>query len=323
MTVFVTGGSGVVGSAVVRHLVGDGRDVRALARSSTSAEKLVALGAGPVEGDLSSRSSLTRAMTGCDVVYHVAGLNVVCADRPQDLFDVNVDGTRTVLQAANEVGVRRLVHTSSTTTLGERPGAVGSEETVHSGRFLTHYARSKYEAEAVAFAEAGQVEVVAVNPSSVQGPGRSTGTGRILLDAVNGDLPVMVDAPFSIVDVDDCARGHLLAEERGTPGNRYVLSGFTISAREALRQLGAITGRNDRVRFLPSWALAPVVPIAGLIGRFVDSVPICPESVRQLRAGARYDGSKATRVLGLEYRSSTETFARIIDWFRSEGLTMR
>ena len=244
---------------------------------------------------------------------------------PGHMFDVNVGGTRNIIEACRRAGVVRLVHTSSTVTLGERPGNIGSESTSHRGSFLTQYEESKCEAETLAIeaSTAGDLEVVVVNPSSVQGPGRSTGTGKLLLDAVNGKLPLMFDVPFSIVDVDDCARGHALAAARGMTGERYVLSGFTVTAREALDMLSDLTGRRSSVRVLPTWLLRPLGPVADVVGRFVDSVPVCSESVRQMRAGAQYDGSRATRELGLTYRSPRETFTRVLEWFRAEGLTDR
>jgi dihydroflavonol-4-reductase len=149
------------------------------------------------------------------------------------MYRANVDGTRNVIRAAQARGVRRIVYTSSAIVLGEEKGTVGSETSPHRGRHLSHYERSKFEAERVAFAEARDVELVVVNPSSVQGPGRATGTGGLILDVVNGKLPLMVDSTLSVIDIDDCARGHTLAEERGEPGRRYVLNGFSVSVREA------------------------------------------------------------------------------------------
>ena len=321
MTVLVTGGTGVVGRAVVQRLIDTGRTVRALARSDASAGTLASLGAAPERGDVLDRQALGTAMAGCEVVFHIAGKVEFCSANPAEMMRVNVDGTRTVLEAAEAAGVRRVVHTSSAVTLGERPGEVGAEATHHRGRFLSRYEESKVEAERLALGWTGDVEVVAVNPSSVQGPGRSTGTGRIFLDAVNGRLPAVVDTVFSVVDVDDCAEGHLLAEQRGEPGERYVLSGFTIGVREALGLLGDLTGRPTRVPVIPAWVLRPLGPVADLLGRFVDAVPVCAESLRQMRAGARYDGSRATRDLGLEYRAPRDTFVRMLEWFRAEGLT--
>ena len=264
MSTLVTGGTGVVGQALVRHLVAAGRAPRVLARSDAAAETVRGLGGEPVAGDVLDAGSVAAAVEGCASVFHVAGVVEFCSKDPDRMMAVNVEGTRNVVRVARTAGVARLVHTSSTVTLGEEPGTVGHEGTVHRGEYLTTYEHSKVEAERAAFAEAGSLDVVAVNPASVQGPGRSTGTGKILLDAVNGRLPLMVDTTFSIVDVDDCARGHLLAEERGTPGERYVLSGFTLSVGAALGMLGDLTGRPARVRLIPPAILRPFGPVVRL-----------------------------------------------------------
>ena len=173
----------------------------------------------------------------------------------------------------------------------------------------------------MALAESGDMEVVVVNPSSVQGGARATGSGGLLLQAVNGRFKYLVDTPISIVDTDDCARGHLAAERWGIPGQRYVLSGFTITLRRAVALMGDLVGRRYRIRFIPRGLLAPVVPVADVVGRYVDSVPLCRETVQLLRYGASYDGSRARWELGLEYRTPRQTFTRALESFRAAGLT--
>ena len=150
------------------------------------------------------------------------------------MFDVNVRGSENVVRAAAQAEVTRVVYTSSAATLGERKGTVGSEESPHRGRFLSDYERSKFEAEQAVFTTADEtgLDVVSVNPASVQGPGRATGSARLLLDYLNGRLKAVVDSRLSLVDIADCTEGHLLAGERGTPGERYVLSGATLSVRD-------------------------------------------------------------------------------------------
>ena len=320
MKTLVTGGSGVVGRAVVRQLAAAGREVRGLARSEEAAAVLAGLGAAPAAGDILDPDSLARAAAGCEAVYHIAGRVSFCPKDPARLYEVNVEGTRNVVRAARRAGARRLVYTSSVAALGEKPGTVGSESN-RGGHHLSCYGRSKHLGEQTAFAEAEDMEVVAVNPSSVQGGGRSAGSGGLLLRAVNGRLRVMVDAPISMVDVEDCARGHLAAEQRGIPGQCYVLSGFTITARSAAALMGDLTGRRYQIRFIPAPALAALAPFSGLIGRFVRSAPVCAETVRTMRYGASYDGSRAAWELGLEYRTARETFAGVIEAFRAAGLT--
>ncbi|MBW3666371.1 MAG: NAD-dependent epimerase/dehydratase family protein [Actinobacteria bacterium] len=321
MRVAITGGSGVVGAAVLRHLVAAAHEVRALARSDAAAAGLAALGAVPVHGDLLDRSALGALVEGCERVFHVAGVNELCPRDPGLMWRVNVEGTRMVVEACSEAAVPRLVHTSSAVTVGQRSGEMGHEETDHRGWYLSEYERSKVGAEMVALAAPASLEVVAVNPSSVQGPGRATGTGRILLAAARGRLPVAIDTTISFVDVDDCARGHLLAAERGKPGQRYLLSGATLSTGEALGLLTSLTGRTSRVRMIPPEALAVaawlVEAVFSLAGR---RPPLCREMARVMRFGHRYDGSKAAVELGLEYTPVANTLGRTVRWFEEEGL---
>jgi dihydroflavonol-4-reductase len=321
VTVFITGGTGVVGRPLLQRLVADGSNVRALARTDESAAWISSIGADPVHGDIDDVPALLSGMEGAETVFHVAGINAMCAPDPSPMYRANVDGTRNVVRAANAVGVRRLIHTSSAVVLGEAKGAVGREDVEHRGFVLSHYERSKTLAEQVAFAESGAVEVISVNPSSVQGPGRATGTGKLLLDVLNGRLRVMVDTNLSIVDIDDCTEGHLLAWQRGEAGRRYILSGFTINTREAVAVLEQLTGRRLSVRYLPVGAAIALGGIAGGVFRMARRPsPVCREMVRVLAHGHSYDGSSATRELGLQYRRPTETIERTVDWFRSEGL---
>lgn len=321
MNVYVTGGSGVVGAAVVRHLVAGGDHVRALSRSAASDEILTALGAVPVRGDVFDPAVLTETMTGCEVVYHIAGVNRMCLRDPRPMIHTNVEGSLTVLRAAGAAGVRRMVYTSSAAAIGEARGEVGTEQTVHSGVYRSNYERSKHLAELAVMAEPGKVEVVSVNPSSVQGPGRATGTGKLLLDLVRGRLPFVVDTQVSIVGIDDCARGHLLAGAAGKPGERYILNSFTLGMREAVDLLREVSGRPVKVGFVP-----PVVARVGaaltetgfrLAGR---TPPVCREMVATMVAGHRYDGSRAATELDLEYTPARTVLSGLLDWFETEGL---
>ena len=321
--VLITGGSGFVGGAILTRLLAAGREVRALTRSDASAAALAHAGAEPVRGDLGDPASLERAKRGCDVVYHVAGLNSFCLPDPSALTLANVEGTRAVVLAAGAVGVGRIVYTSSAATIGEARGALATERSPHRGTFLSHYERSKFDAERVAFATAAAagVELVSVNPSSVQGPGRTRGTAKILIDALNGRLKLIVDSRMSIVDVGDCADGHLLAEERGVAGERYLLSGVTLTVAEAIALLGRISGRDERPRRLPppiAMAMATgVEALARVRGRRPS---VCREMVRTVLHGHAYDGSRATRELGLAYTPLEESLRRTVDWYVSEGI---
>lgn len=321
--ILITGGSGFVGRAVLDLLVAEGRTVRALTRSDESAAALSAAGAEPVRGDLADPDSLERAMAGCGLVFHVAGLNGFCLPDPGALTQVNVEGTRATVRAAGVAGVRRIVYTSSAATIGEAHGAVATEHTPHRGDFLSHYERSKFEAERVAFltaAEAG-VELVSVNPSSVQGPGRTRGTAKILIDALNGRLHMIVDSRMSLVDVADCARGHLLAAERGVAGERYLLSGMILTVGEALELLAQISGRRGNPRRLPGPLALAMAGGVEVVARARGRRPsVCREMVRTILHGHAYDGSRATRELGLDYTPIEESLRRTVEWYVSEGL---
>jgi dihydroflavonol-4-reductase len=318
--VAVTGGSGVVGSAVTRHLVSQGHEVMALARSPLAASKIASLGATPVHGDLSDLSTLETLVRDCEQVFHVAGVNEICSQDPEQMWRVNVEGTRSVMAACRTGVVERLVFTSSVVTIGEPDGDVGDESTSHSGVFLSEYARSKTAAERVLFSEAGDLEVVAVNPSSVQGPGRATGTGKLILDAARGRLRLLIDTTISLVDIDDCARGHLLAAEKGRPGERYILSGMTLEMREAVSLLSQVIGRDVSPWFLRSGPLMAAATLSeALHGLLRRQPPVCRETVRVMTHSHAYDGSRATEELGLEYTPVEETLKRTIAWFETEG----
>lgn len=323
--VFVTGGSGFVGGAVVDHLLETGASVRALARSVESSEALAAKGAVPVRGDLQDRTALVEGMTGCVTVFHVAGVNTMCPSDPGPMYRTNVDAVRIVVAAAAEAGVHRVVLTSSAAAIGEPEGTVASESTPHSAGFLSHYARSKYLGERAFFEEAARagVEAVAVNPSSVQGPGRSGGSTLLLRLALNAKRVVTIDTTLSIVDVDDCAAGHLLAAEHGADGARYLISGASITVDEAIATLAEITGRSIEAVMLPRGVAVAAYPLVAIAGLFGGERPICIEMLRTLLHGHRFDVSRSIEDLGMSYTPIGETLSRTVEWLGSEGFIER
>ena len=324
--VFVTGGSGFIGGSLIERLRERDDDVVGLARSDTAAGKVTARGARVVRGHVLDEDALAAGMEGCDLAYHVAGINSHCPNDPEAMMQVNVGGAKTAVRAAARAGVRRLVYTSSAASVGEAEGTVGREDSPHRGSYLSVYDRSKHEGERGAFAAANElgVEVVAVNPSSVQGPGRSSGNGKIAIDYLNGRLPVFVDTHVSVVDIADCVQGHLLAAQRGRPGERYVLNGATITSQEALEIVAGLSGVHARVRILPAPVARTAAAMVEGAYRVRGRTPsLCRARVRTILHGHRYDGSRASRELGLQYTSVQDTFARVIEWAAQEGLLER
>jgi len=319
---FVTGGTGTLGSALLEGLLKEGREVSALARSDEAKAKIEMMGASPVESDLLDPEGLEKAMVGHDVVYHAAGMNVFCLKDRSPLFEANVQGSLNVVEAAVRAGVRRVVHTSSAATLGEKSGTVGREDSMHRGWFLSEYERSKYEAERAVLeaARSKDLDLVCVNPSSVQGPGRAGGTAKILVYYVTGKLKYFVNTLFSIIDMDDCTRGHILAEQRGRSWNRYVLNSGTISAIDALGVMARITGVKYVPRFVPGRLAIGAAGIAANVYRLRGKAPpVCSEMVRTLVHGHAYDGSRAARELGLTYTPLEDTLERTVQWLIEEG----
>lgn len=324
--VLITGATGFVGGAVLERLLEEGRRVRALTRTEAGAARLRELGAEPVRGDILRPDTLTGAAAGCEVVYHLAGLNAFCLPDPSELDRMNVDGTVNIVRAAGAAGVRRVVYTSSAATIGEPHSAIGREDTPHRGEFLSHYEWSKWEAERAAFdtARAAGVELVSVNPASVQGPGRTRGTAKLLLGYLNGTLRALIDSRMSVVDVADCAEGHLLAERAGVAGERYLLSGVTLTVREAVAVMGRVAGIDDTPRILPAPAAMATATVIGGIGRLRRRrAPFCREMMRTLLHGHAYDGSRATRELGLRYTPIEDTLRRTLRWYQANGFITR
>ena len=321
--VFVTGGTGVIGRALVTELVARGDEVVALARSGEAESALRADGCEVVRGEVFDVDAMARGMDGCALAYNLAGVNTLCVQDPAPMRRANVDGAVAAVRAAKRSGLPRLVHTSSAATLGEEPGTIGNEWTVHRGWYLSTYERTKTEGEHAAMAAAREAEqdVVYVNPSSVQGPGRASGTGRFLLMALDGRLPVFVNTNVSLVDIADCVQGHLLAAERGAAGERYLLSGIRLTVSDALALAADVAGVECNPRMVPR----AVATTAGTAVEYAFRVrkrkpPVCREMVRTLLHGHLYDGSRAERELGLVYTDPRETVRRTVEWARSEGL---
>ena len=324
MKILVTGSTGFLGSAIARELLSDGRDVRLLVRKGADTRNIDDLDVEVALGDLRDPPSLKSALTGCSVLYHAAAYYSLW-DRDQRLiYDINVAGTRNILQAARECGLDRVVYTSTVGCIGLNPdGAPANETTPFDPATLSNdYKRSKYQAEQVAleFADSG-LPVVIVNPSTPVGPRdiKPTPTGKIVLDFLNRNMPAYLDTGLNLIDVADCARGHLLAEKKGTPGERYILGNRNMSLFEILLALEGITGlKAPRIK-IPYWAaLAAGWVCETLSNRVTGRPPAIPlAGVRMAKYFMYFDSSKAVRELGLPQNPVETALKQAVDWFQN------
>ena len=313
MRALVTGASGFVGSAVVRELLREGVAVRALVRTTSPWLNLEGLAVEAAYGDLDDLDSLRRAVRGCDVVYHLAALYSTRAEDAARLYQVNVEGTRRLLQAAQEAGVGRFVHTSTIGTIGRPPGGRPATEEwpFTGGAAASPYARSKAEGERLALAAAGEgFPVVVVNPCAPVGPGDRTpsSTGARILAVLRGRAPAFVRGGINFVPVGDVARGHLLAAARGRVGERYILGHAQGNlSREGFLRLVA------RVAGLPAPRVRTRNPIALL------RQALRPAGRGQEPSALTADPRKAIVELGLPQTPLERAFAEAVEWFRAHG----
>ncbi len=317
----VTGATGFIGWHTARLLQERGRKVCALVRPSS---KLRELDVETVAGDLRDPESLARAVAGCAVVYHVAADYRLWVRDPKEMYRSNVEGTRNLLEAARRAGVERVVCTSTVGCIGIPKGGIGDEETaVRLDEMTGPYKRSKFLAEQVAldFAHSG-FPVVIVNPTAPVGDHdfKPTPTGKILLDFLLGRMPAFVDTGLNLVDVRDVAAGHLLAEERGEPGERYILGGENLTLQQILSRLAAAAGREAPSTRIP-YALAFAAGAAStgwaqLTGR-EPRVPL--DAVRMSRKKMFVHHEKAARRLGYSPGSVDAALQRAVEWFKNNG----
>ena len=326
MLAFVTGATGFVGSHVARVLAEHGADLRLLVRPSSDLRNIQDLNAERVAGDLRDAESLKNGITGCDVVFHVAADYRLWVRDPDEMYRSNVEGTRAILQAARESGVRRVVYTSSVATMGfTSNGHLADENSpVSLTNMIGHYKRSKFMAEEIAM-EAGRsgMDVVVVNPTTPVGERdiKPTPTGRIVVDFLKKKFPAYVDTGLNLVDVTECARGHLMALERGRSGERYILGGENLTLKQILDKLAAITGLpSPRVRVPYVVALATGVVdqvVTGYLRRREPRATI--DAVRMGRKKMFVSSSKAERDLGWKTVPVDAALRRAVQWFQANG----
>ena len=323
MKAFVTGATGFVGSHVARALTEQGADLRLLVRPTSPTANIEGLRGDRVVGDLCDLESLKSAMAGCDVVFHVAADYRLWARDPREMYRSNVEGTRNVIQAAQLASVRRVLYTSSVSTMGfTRNGHLAHEDSpVNLREMIGHYKKSKFQAESLAL-EAGRngAAVIVVNPTTPVGERdiKPTPTGRIIVDFLKRKFPAYVDTGLNLVDVKECARGHVTAMEKGKPGERYVLGGENLSLKQILDKLAAITGLpSPRVKLPYAVALATGVVDTAIRGVLLRREPrVTIDAVRMGRKKMFVSSAKAERELGWQIVPVDNALRRAVEWFR-------
>jgi len=323
---FITGATGFLGSHVARVLAEQGANLRLLVRPTSNLKNLEGLNAETVIGDLRDPASLEKAMSGCDVVFHVAADYRLWLRDPAEMYRSNVDGTRAILEAARKNGVRSVVYTSSVATVGFTGNGHPADEDspVALADMIGHYKRSKFMAEQVAL-EAGRngLRVVTVNPTTPVGEQdiKPTPTGRIVLDFLKGKFPAYVETGLNLVDVRECALGHIAAMEKGETGERYILGGEDLTLKQILDKLGAISGLPSPTVKLPYF----VAYAAGFVdenfsGRLLGREPRATvETVRMGKKKMWASSAKAERELGWKPLPADNALRRAVEWFRANA----
>jgi dihydroflavonol-4-reductase len=326
MLAFVTGATGFVGSHVARVLADHGANLRLLVRPSSDTRNLDGLNAERVIGDLCEPASFEKAMSGCEVVFHVAADYRLWVRDPEQMYQANLEGTKAILNAAKKNGVRRVVYTSSVATMGFTSNGHSADETspVSLDNMIGPYKRSKFMAEQVAL-EAGRtgMDVVVVNPTTPVGERdiKPTPTGRIIVDFLKRKFPAYVDTGLNLVDVQECARGHVAALEKGKSAERYILGGENLTLKQILDKLAAITGLpSPKVKVPYVMALATGVVDEVVTGRILGREPRANiDAVRMGRKKMFVSSSKAERELGWKLVPVDDALRRAVDWFRVNG----
>jgi dihydroflavonol-4-reductase len=326
MKCFVTGATGFLGSHVARQLLSRGAELRLLVRPTSRLDNIVDLPAERVVGDLRDSESLKRGMSGCEFVFHVAADYRLWTRNGQELYDSNVEGTRNVLAAARDSGVRRVVYTSSVATMGfGNNGRLTDEKTpVTLSNMIGDYKRSKFMAEQLVIeAGRGGQNVVIVNPTTPIGECdiKPTPTGRIVVDFLRRKFPAYVDTGLNLVDVADCALGHLLAMEKAVPGERYILGGENLTLKQILDKLAAITGLPSPKLKLP-YAVAYATGVVDTVvsGKILKREPrVTLDAVRMGRKKMFVTSAKAERELGWNPGPVDGALRRAVEWFQANG----
>ncbi|MGA2299111.1 MAG: hopanoid-associated sugar epimerase [Candidatus Acidiferrum sp.] len=324
MTTLVTGAAGFLGSHVARQLVARGEAVRVLIRASSSNRAISDLSLEYVTGDLRDAASLERAMNGVQRVFHVAADYRLWAKHPQDIYDSNVGGTKNLLEAAKRAGVGQLIYTSTVATIAvDRPELPNEFTEAKLEEMIGHYKRSKWMAEQEVLKAAKEgLPVIVAMPTTPVGPWdwKTTPTGKIILDFLNGKMPGYVETGLNFVGVEECAAGHLLVSEKGKIGERYLLGAENLTLKELLDTLAKITGLPAPRMKIPYGVALGVAYVESALSRLIGKEPGIPvEGVKIAQHKMFVDASRARRELGFQPGPVAAALERAVRWYQANG----
>jgi dihydroflavonol-4-reductase len=326
MKSLVTGANGFVGSAVARCLLEAGHEVRCLVRAGSDQSNLKGLPVEISEGDLRDVSSLKRAVSNCENLFHVAADYRLWVPDPETMYDINVKGTQELILAAYEADVSRIIYTSSVATLGINSDASPANESTPSSlnNMTGHYKRSKFLAEQVVqhLTNKHQLPLVIVNPSTPVGPRdiKPTPTGQIVLDTLCGRMPAYMSTGLNVAHVDDIAQGHLLAYMHGKTGERYILGGENLHLIQILQAIDEIIGKKIKRMNISMGMMLPVAWIMEKVAIATNTQPRASvDSIRMAEKKMFFSSEKAIRDLGYKYRPSSEAIQDAVTWFQNNG----
>ena len=331
MTTLLTGATGFVGAAVLRCLIAAGHNVRALVRPNGDRRNLSGVDCEIVTGDLTDLESLTRAVRGCEAVFHVAADYRIWVPDPEKMKRVNVQGTVDLIRAAAAAGVPRIVYTSSVATLRVSDDGFPADEASHTelSDMIGAYKQSKFlaELEVKRLVNDAGIPVVIVKPTAPFGPRdvKPTPTGRLVVEAASGRMPAYVNTGLNVVHVDDVAAGHLLAYEKGAVGEAYILGGENRTLQWILETVAELTGQRPPLIRLPHWFVTPVAHIWEGVTRLRGhgEPMLTVDSVRMARKLMYFSSEKARRELGYSPRPAVEALRDEIEWFYKHGYVAR
>lgn len=325
MKTLVTGATGFLGSSLVRELLKDGVEVKVLVRQNSDTRNIDGLDIERAYGDIRDIESVKAALKGCDTFYQTAALFAFWVPHNKVFYDINVDGTKTALSAALEQGVQKVVYTSTHATMGAYGADILANEGMEFNLWETgdHYCRSKYmgEVEALNICKQG-LPLVIVNPAAVIGVRdiKPTPSGKIIVDIINKKIPGYIDGGMNRIDVEDVARGHILAAQKGRIGERYILGNENLAWKDFVELIGEVSGVETPKLKLPySFAIMLGYGYQS-IANITKKAPVL--TVPQVRIGSKYsyyDSSKAISELGLPQTPIKTTIEKAVNWFRENG----